>query len=115
LVLWLTKHLGTASCQEGLESDIQKIDVTDLVEGAGNDHDILRTRILESVTALRGGRKVVVCCDRGIVRSNTLAIVILVCSGSTYKEALKLILKEVGAESISMDLLKDATEAVNST
>ena len=113
MVVWLTDNLGTAPCREDLEGDIIKVDLTDLVEGRGNNTDILATRILESTRALRAGRKVVVCCDRGIVRSNTFAIAILMSSGLAYREAVRLVSRKVGAQAINIDLLGDLVGAVS--
>jgi len=113
MVIWLVDDLGTAPCNESFEGDIYQVDVTDLVEGKGNDKGILQKRIIESTTALRAGRKVVLCCDRGIVRSNTLAIAVMMCLGLTYKEAVGVVSNKVSSQAINIDLLNDALQAVN--
>ncbi|WXG47430.1 MAG: hypothetical protein WED05_12350 [Candidatus Atabeyarchaeum deiterrae] len=111
MVVWLKDNLGTASYAEKLdENGVQVIEVRDLVEGKGNDRRILKERMLQCIREIKAGRKVVIRCDKGIVRSNTLAIGVLTYLGLTLEEAIKLVSRKMGAQAINLELLNDIME-----
>src|SRR5262249_56720284 len=71
MIRWITEGLGTASWEEldGAEG-VAVVDVRALVDREGNPAALVRAKIEEGAEHLSRGRRVVVCCDYGISRSN---------------------------------------------
>jgi UDP-glucose 4-epimerase len=107
MVTWLNENLAISSCHEELHKDLLVLDVRDLVDGKGNDLDILRSKIRTGVQIIKNGKKVVVCCDMGISRSVAIAIGILCSTGMTFSQAIDLVRNKVEDQSLNLDLLED--------
>jgi UDP-glucuronate decarboxylase len=111
-VRWITPLLGTAAADEACGPlDVQKIDVRDLVDKAGNSPGVVREKIWQGVKFLEEGKKTIVCCDYGISRSNAVAAGIL----SVYKKmpfsaAVRQVLEVTGETEIKLAPL-DAVRA----
>jgi len=120
LVTWLTERVGVASRHEGLSSDfnVRVIDVSDLVETGGNDPGRLREKLkdaqnelaLEYMTGYQP-RRVIVVCDKGIVRSSMFALTLLVETGVKPEDALAKVVEKVGSQAINLDLMQDLQKA----
>lgn len=78
MIRWITPFLGTAPAgSTDIEPDTGIVDVRDLVDKSGNDPRSVRAKIEQGVALLDEGRRVVVCCDYGVSRSNSIAAGIL--------------------------------------
>lgn len=78
MTTWITDQLGTAAFgAEDIPADAHVVDVRDLVDKGGNAPALVLDKIEEASTALDTGTRVVICCDYGISRSNSIAIGVL--------------------------------------
>ncbi|RDJ32165.1 MAG: NAD(P)-dependent oxidoreductase [Crenarchaeota archaeon] len=107
MVKWIRKDLCTSSFSEVTESkDLHIIDVRDLVDKRGNSRNIIRTKINDALNSLKMGKKVAICCDYGISRSNSIAAGVLALSEEiSMNDAIRTVLKKTGEKSIKIDVL----------
>lgn len=109
MVRWITDTLGTASYYdyqaEGNSAEATLIDVRDMLDKEGNSQQRLTTHIQEAYNALQAGKRVVICCDRGISRSNAVALGVLLASGMAFEEALPRLVEKVDVADINLGLL----------
>lgn len=78
MIRWITDRLGTAPATSAdITDDLRVLDVRDMVDKHGNEADAVRGKIEQGVAALGEGVRLVVCCDYGISRSNSIAAGIL--------------------------------------
>jgi UDP-glucuronate decarboxylase len=113
-IRWITSHLGTGSAlQVAQESDINIIDVRDLVDKVGNRTEAVRQKINEGCDSLRAGKKTVVCCDYGISRSNAVAVGILVIyEAISFEAAVRRVVEATGEREIKVDPLQAVRRAI---
>jgi UDP-glucuronate decarboxylase len=78
LIRWITPSVGTAPwLQSATDVGTEKVDVRELVDGSGNSEALVQAKIEQAIAILEAGRKVVVCCDLGMSRSNAIAAGVL--------------------------------------
>jgi nucleoside-diphosphate-sugar epimerase/rhodanese-related sulfurtransferase len=108
MINWITDKLGTASYyDESIRSaDAVVIDVRELADKEGNSDASLRDQIGRAVEAARADRKVLVCCDMGISRSNAVALGVLMGLGRSYEEAAAAMSNVVNVSEINLALLR---------
>lgn len=110
---WITEQLGTAAAADAIAGDVITVDVRHLVDKHGNSVADLRKVIDEGVRLIQDGRKVVVCCDYGISRSNAIAAAILACaSGTPFDTALATVMLATGEREIKVDVLAQVRTAL---
>ena len=113
MIRWITAQVGTSAWGDDVNSDTSPLDVRDLVDGSGNALQDVRAKIDEGVRVLASGQKVVVLCDYGISRSNAIAAgVIALSRGSTFDDALALVLAQTGEESIKLQMAATVRRAL---
>lgn len=114
MIYWITDRLGTASwdqVDDSFEGCI--VDVRDLVDRRGNPVSLVRTKIDEALKHLRNGRKVIVCCDYGISRSNAVAAGILsIFEGTPFNEAIRRVMEATGHKAIKIEVLSVVRKAI---
>ncbi|MEM2969836.1 MAG: NAD-dependent epimerase/dehydratase family protein [Candidatus Bathyarchaeia archaeon] len=114
MIRWITEFLGTASWNDVKESsDIHILDVRDLVDKEGNPQMAIKSKIQEALEYLQQGKRVVVCCDYGISRSNAIAAGIL----SKYKnisfhEAIKKVITVTGESQMKLEVISAVAKAL---
>jgi dTDP-4-dehydrorhamnose reductase len=105
---WITTQLGTASYYDLgadiLSPDIVIVDVRELVDKEGNPDDLILDKISLVTNAIGQGWRVLVCCDKGISRSNAIALGALLSDGMPYDEAMRLFYAQ-GLKDMNMALL----------
>jgi len=103
-ILWITPQLGTApALLVQPDHELNIVDVRDLVDKAGNRAESVRKKIDAGCAFLREGKKVVVCCDYGISRSNAVAVGILALYESIpFEAALRRVLDSTGGKEIKI-------------
>lgn len=111
MINWITDKLGTASyyhynCVRD-KTDAVVIDVRELTDKEGNTADLTNEKIQATLKALQEGKRVVICCDKGISRSNAIAIGVLMATGMLYEKALHLVIDKTGTSDINLGLLHD--------
>jgi nucleoside-diphosphate-sugar epimerase len=107
MIRWITNELGTAPYdQVGTDPNFQIIDVRDLVDKRGNSDAIVKEKIGLAIAELKVGRKVVICCDRGMSRSNAIAAGILALyKNITLNQAIQDVMQKIGEKSIKIEVL----------
>jgi nucleoside-diphosphate-sugar epimerase len=114
-VRWITTLIGTAAANEVMSAltDIDIIDVRDLVDKAGNHGSIIREKVNQGVVLVSAGKRIIICCDHGISRSNAIATGILaLASKLTFDEALKQVQEATGEQEIKLEPLNSVREAL---
>jgi UDP-glucuronate decarboxylase len=97
MIRWIDETLGTAPFEDPATEGYVKLDVRGLVDGPANTGDALRERIETGLALLREHGTLLVCCDLGISRSNTVAAAIVARrDGIPFGEALALVRSRVG-------------------
>ncbi|MCL2206460.1 MAG: NAD-dependent epimerase/dehydratase family protein [Fibromonadales bacterium] len=116
MIRWIIQEkLGTAPANaDCIGNDVVVLDVRDLVDRSGNSANLIKSKIGEGVAFLESGKRVIVCCDYGISRSNAIAAGIL---SKFNKVSLSTALKEViystGEKEIKIDVLNMVRLALN--
>jgi nucleoside-diphosphate-sugar epimerase/rhodanese-related sulfurtransferase len=101
--------LGSASYYDFRNMDsanVSIVDVRELRDNQGNSTRLVMEKIQAALKSLEQGRRVVVCCDKGISRSNAVALGVLLGRGMRYEEAVGLVVEKVGPH-IDLGLLHD--------
>ena len=114
MIRWITPRLGTAPYNEvDGNNEVEIVDVRAMVDKAGNAPAVVRKLVDSTVLRLRSGRRVVVCCDNGMSRSNAIAAAVLATAeGTTYDEALQTVLSATGERSIRLEVISVVREAL---
>lgn len=114
MVRWITPFLGTAPASIiGDNSQYAIVDVRELVDRAGNDIATLRRKISEGVDALQHGHRIVICCDHGISRSNSIAAGILSCvEHIPFDEAIRRVIAATGETEMRLDVVSAVRRAL---
>ncbi|HET6995255.1 MAG TPA: hypothetical protein VFI06_09760, partial [Chitinophagaceae bacterium] len=75
MINWLTDYIGTGAYLDVMAAggDVAVVDVRNLVDKDGNTGEAILSKIDESIAILKKHGKVVVCCDYGMSRSNSIA------------------------------------------
>lgn len=115
-IRWINSSLGTAPANEmDTLEDVSVVDVRDLVDKAGNRADAVRAKIMLGVEYLSKGKKIVVCCDYGISRSNAIAAGILAVSQSIpLDDAVRQVQRATGEMEIKLEPLSAVRKAIDS-
>ena len=88
-IRWITPILGTAAFNAVQDiTDINIVDVRDLVDKAGNNSNAILNKIHQAIDLISQGKRTVVCCDYGMSRSNAIAVGII-----TNLEKISLVLQ----------------------
>ena len=116
MIRWITPMLGTASAgSSDIEPDTAIVDVRDLVDKIGNSSDAVLAKINQGTALLNAGRRVVVCCDYGISRSNSIAAGILsLHSTMSFDEAVNEVRRATGEGEIKLEPLNVVRRALGS-
>jgi protein-tyrosine phosphatase len=113
MVVWITTSIGVASCYEKFDTkDVSIIDVRDLVDGKGNPPTLIMNKISQCLDALKQGKKVIICCDRGLSRSSIIAIAVLARTRVSFDHAVRMTIEKIGHQEINLDLLEDIYKVV---
>lgn len=110
MIRWITDRIGTAAhgdADVGSVADAVVVDVRQLVDRGGNRREELEAFIAEAAAGLRDGRRVVVCCDMGISRSNAIAIGALASTGTPVDDAIAAYLASGSDAAIEPGLLRE--------
>jgi hypothetical protein len=108
MIRWITQCLGTGPANSTPQSaDYEIIDVRHLVDKDGNDPKATGQKIDAGVALLRQGKRVVVCCDYGISRSNALAAGMLsVLNRVALEDATRSVMEATGEQEMKLEVLR---------
>ncbi|KKL45641.1 hypothetical protein LCGC14_2353570, partial [marine sediment metagenome] len=73
MITWITEKIGTSAYKDIKKKDYYILDVRDLVDQRGNKENLIGNKIQEVLVKLNKRKKIVICCDYGISRSNSIA------------------------------------------
>lgn len=111
MISWITDKLGTASYyyydSVREKTDAVAVDIRELADKEGNTASLTSEKIQIAIQRLQEGKKVIICCDRGISRSNAVAVGVLMVTGMPYEKALQLVIDKTGASDINLGFLHD--------
>jgi nucleoside-diphosphate-sugar epimerase len=107
---WLTDHIATGAFLEVVNSNQEQgvsiFDVRDLVDKIGNDPIYIRTKIDEALELLGKGQRIIICCDYGMSRSNSIAVgVISVWNKIKFSEALEIVKSKIDGSGVKIEML----------
>ena len=107
MIKWITDSIGTGAFEKVQESSSYvKIDVRDMVDKEGNSAQTIKQKLEVIQLELKQGNKVVVCCDYGMSRSNSIAVgAITQYLEVPFTEALKLVLEKTKEKKIKIEVL----------
>lgn len=108
MIRWINDRLGTAPATDSsITEDLTILDVRDLVDKFGNSPEATKGKIEQGVALLRENKKVVVCCDYGISRSNAVAAGILARHDNiSLGQAIRQVVQATGEQEIKLEPLR---------
>lgn len=114
MIHWINENLGTSSWDQAkCASDVQLLDVRDLVDKEGNTPTAIKARIDEGLAWLQRSKKVVVCCDHGISRSNAIAVgIVSLRDNISFDEAIRRVMSATLQTEIRIETLNSVRRAV---
>ena len=116
MINWLTDNIGTGAFEKvnAAGTDAVIVDVRDLVDKAGNNETLIHKKIEQSVALLNEKKKIVICCDYGMSRSNSIAAgVISQWNNVSFEEAVNIVKRTVSESGIKLDMLASVYNALN--
>ena len=115
MMRWIVQdRLGTAAGDDIVGAHaFSLVDARDLVDKRGNSADELLSKIREGVNELRRGGSVVVVCDFGVSRSNTIAAGILAeWHGLELDSAVAEVITSTGEHAIKLEMVESLRVAL---
>lgn len=114
---WLHPNIATSAFDEAtrspLDPDTSIVDVRDLVDKAGNDTGYVNDKIEEALEHIKRKRRVIICCDYGMSRSNSIAIGVLVkWLNISFPDAVSIAKKSVEESDIKIEMLNTVYAAL---
>jgi UDP-glucuronate decarboxylase len=115
---WLNEEVGTAAFNDTSIQALDPltniiVDVRDLVDKSGNDVSYVGSKIDEALSYLNDQKKVIICCDYGLSRSNSVAIGVLVKRlGIPFSDAVSIAKKVVDESGIKIEMLNTVFSAL---
>jgi nucleoside-diphosphate-sugar epimerase len=113
-IRWINEQLGTGPAAQVLpQAGVVVLDVRDLVDKGGNDPEQVGQKITTGVELIGKGKRLVVCCDYGMSRSNAIAAGILakLCDISV-DQAARDVIAITGEAEIKIELLHIVREVL---
>ena len=114
MIRWITDQLGTAPFEHlRADADVEVLDVRDILDGPGNRSEAIREVVSRAVTKLMQGKRVAVCCDYGISRSNAVAAGVLsMFAKISFDDATTRVIVATGEQEIRLSVLSAVRGAV---
>lgn len=106
MIKWITDEIGTGPYKEIDKIDAEVIDVRDLVDKRGNSGDLINKIIDAAIAYLELKKKIIICCDYGMSRSNAIAIgVISKWHKIPFNEAIRQVVKATNETQIKIQVI----------
>jgi nucleoside-diphosphate-sugar epimerase len=110
---WVDESIGTAAFGEEHEIGVQVVDVRSLLDSPGNTRDAILGLVDLGLARLRSGSRIVICCDHGISRSNTIAAAIIARrDGIDFDDALRRVQERTGEHRMNYGLASAVRRAL---
>jgi nucleoside-diphosphate-sugar epimerase len=117
MIRWIIPDkLGTAPEGDYIaERGDVKVDTRTLVDKHGNSAAALRDKIDEGLSGLKAGYRVIIVCDFGVSRSNTIAVGVLAkLQNVAIDAAVNQVIQATGESSIKLEMIEDLRAALDS-
>lgn len=113
----ITPLLSTGPYEEGCKvAGVSVVDVRALVDKAGNAAEDIRRHVDEAASLLRAQKKVIICCDYGMSRSNSIAAGALSrLENISAAEAIRRVIKATGETEIKFEMIHAVAAALGET
>jgi nucleoside-diphosphate-sugar epimerase len=108
MIRWITAELGTAPFDQlgAVDEATAVLDVRDLVDRGGNIPADAGRKLRQALELLDQGRRVVICCDYGMSRSNALAAGVLARRDRIpFNDAVRRVIAATGQAAIKIEVL----------
>ncbi|MBW1989210.1 MAG: NAD-dependent epimerase/dehydratase family protein [Deltaproteobacteria bacterium] len=107
MIRWILPNLGTAAFDAAAdEPGVDILDVRDLLDKPGNPSARVAEKVAEGSRLLKENKKVVVCCDYGMSRSNAIAAGILASVESlAFGDALRRVMEATGERAMRVEVI----------
>jgi UDP-glucuronate decarboxylase len=113
MITWITKELGTSKRSDVDGNNYSIVDVRDLVDREGNPPRLILEKIQYAIKLIKEGKRVVIYCDYGLSRSNTVAVGVLVKHYKyNFEEAVKCVMEKTGKEVMQLGVLESVRGAL---
>lgn len=115
MVNWLTDNIGTGAYLTVVKQNDNTIivDVRDVVDKDGNTVEAILNKIEEAQNILKQYQKVIICCDYGMSRSNSIAVAVIAQYLSIpFSEAVKSVIKKVSIDGVKPEVLNSVFKAL---
>lgn len=115
MVNWLTDNIGTGAYLTVVKENENKIivDVRDIVDKDGNTAESILCKIKEAQNILSLYQKVIICCDYGMSRSNSIAVAVIAeYLNIPLSEAVKSVIKKVSIDGVKPEVLNSVFKAL---
>lgn len=115
---WLTDKVATGAYLEVVQlnqssDNLYILDVRNLVDKSGNKSAEIKFKIDEGLDALKNNHKVVVCCDYGMSRSNSIAIAIIsVFQSIPFPEVVEMVRSKIDESCLKVEMLNSTFESL---
>jgi nucleoside-diphosphate-sugar epimerase len=115
---WLTEDIATGAFEDVskmlLDNDVVIFDVRDLVDKSGNTSGYINQKINEALSLLKDKKKIIICCDYGMSRSNSLAAgIISQWKKLSFSDSVELLKKKIDGAGIKIEMLNTVYQALN--
>ena len=117
MICWITDKIGTGAFEKVAEQkgSFDILDVRQLVDKPGNSAVEVKKLIHSALEILNQGKKIVICCDHGISRSNAIASGVIAKSKNiSFYDAVRIVLDKTNHAEIKPGLLDVVQESLGS-
>ena len=113
MIKWITHNLGTCPFEKVDDPGVEIVDVRHMVDKPGNAEETVRLAAAEALRLLSQGKRVVVCCDYGMSRSNAVAAgVLAIYKGIRFSDAVREVIEKTGERAIRVEVLGAVEKAL---
>lgn len=114
MIRWINSTIGTAAFEDPVTAGHEILDVRSLADGPANAEVALLECVEMGLMRLRKSGRLVVCCDYGISRSNTVAAAILARrDGLSFDEAFAIVQQQTGEMRMDYDLARTTRATID--
>jgi UDP-glucuronate decarboxylase len=117
MIRWIIEgRLGTAAFLDAVASGHAVLDVRHLVDGPGNSARGVQALVARGAEMMGTGAPLIVACDFGVSRSNSIAAgVLTLIQGIAFDAAAKRVMEQTSEENIKLSMLETVRAALEGT
>lgn len=116
-ISWITNDIATgpyAFVQTNVGKNVKVVDVRSMVDKFGNSSVLIVAKIREAISYLEKDQKIIICCDYGISRSNSIAAgVISKHNKISFNKALGTVINATGQKQIKIEVVNEVRKAID--